>query len=227
MVEKLGDSLGEWMESINRIKAAQEEYELAHPKEVAEWRKREEKKTNECLIRKYLAYGIPDGIADELVIKNYPPLPVEQEMLSRLKAGSKIIILCGLLGTGKTIAACRWLSEAWDGEYVKAFDYCALSDHMDKDRERINTVRNVESLVLDELSMEVERDQYKIEALLHHRLDRRKLQTVVLINKSPNDARKHIGARITSRVFECGDFIGTKKIVRRGEIIRQNSESKK
>jgi DNA replication protein DnaC len=225
-MEKLGESLGDIMEAIKKLQEAQERHERDYPEAVAEWRAREAETRAADALRPYRACGVPVEIAKELAGGNLAPLPLEQKMLQALKQGIRIVVLCGTLGTGKTIAACRWVVAQWDGLYVKSYEYVALSDHMDKDRPRIEEIKSVESLVLDELAMEQDRDAHKIEALVHHRYDHG-LVTVLAINRSPAETEKHLGDRIMSRIYQSGAIISTEKIVRRGEIVRRQSRSKK
>lgn len=219
-MERLGDSMDAILSALEAARKAQEEYEAKHPREVAEWRQREAEKLKQDRLRPYRACKIPPEVASLLAGGTLPPLQVEEALRERLSGGKLIVVLCGLLGTGKTIAACRWLASCWDGLYVKLFDLAALSDHMDKDRPRIAEIRDVESLVIDECSLALDKDQIKLEMLLHHRIDYGK-QTIVIVDKSPSEALDHLGERITSRVWELGSVIPAKQIVRKGEIKRQ------
>ena len=219
-MEKMGDSMAGILEAIENLKKAQDRYVKENPEAVAEWRKREAQKEKDEKLGVYRAFKVPIELAKEIVFDSPSPLPIERELFGRMACGKRIVAMCGMLGTGKTLASCRWLAGEWDGLYIKAFEYFALSDHMDSDRPKIDEVKNVDSLVVDELSMSLEKDQHKLEALLHHRIDYGK-KTVVIVDKSPGETMKHLGERISSRIWEDGAVISAKNIVRKGEIKRQ------
>lgn len=224
-MERMGDSMDAILRALEAARKAQEEYEAKHPKEVAEWRQREAEKLRKDRLRPYRARKIPPEIASLLDSGNLPPLKVEDALRERLANGKLVVVLCGRLGTGKTIAACRWLVGCWDSLYVKLFEFAAWSDHMDRDRPLIAEVRDVESLVIDECSLALDKDQIKLETLLHHRIDYGK-QTIVIIDKSPSEALDHLGERIASRIWEVGSVIPAKQVVRQGEIKRQQRSRK-
>lgn len=171
--------------------------------------------------------GIPGGTARALATGKGPdgsPLIVpehEVRMLDHIAEGKLLMVVCGLVGTGKTVSACRWLNTRVDRWYVTAKDFCALSEKFDKDRALWSRYRDIKNLVLDEAGMETdERDQAKVEALLHHRYEEG-LVTVVLANKAPKEFLKTYGDRLGRRVYAQGRMIVADEVLCPGEKRRQ------
>ena len=227
--ERLGDS-DDLQNALERLWEAQQRWIKDHPGEYEAYQAREKAKLaaeaehNE--LREYVLRGVPRGIAstlqkgsDQSGVKLYKPAFYGQ-MYRALQGGKVIVVLAGVLGAGKTIAACKWMMRQSDGLYVKARHYCAFSEKYSEDREQIEVYRRTMNLVLDEMSMEAEQDTQKLGELVHDRYENARV-TIMCVNKSPKEAESMLGERISSRIWEAGEIIPCTDILRRGEKIRQ------
>jgi hypothetical protein len=145
-------------------------------------------------LQPYLMRGIPGLIAGALVNnadhhgRKIKPTKL-QAQLDAYK-DRKIILVFGEVGTGKTIACCRWLMGfERDGRYMQAHDLGALSPRMTTDRDQIDRVRACSALVLDEVKRTTEagdKESERVADLLQWRYEHDK-PSVVVANMQPDD----------------------------------------
>ena len=230
--KRIGDC-GDLQEVLDRVWEAQERCKRENPAYYEKWLKEQKEIERQRAIKRLEGgYSIPAVAAtaivdgwDEFGRKLITP-PCEVKMRSALACHERLIVVCGLIGTGKTIAACRCLGEQEQGLYIKARSFAAWSAKMREDRWRVDAVIEQPFIVLDELAMEDERDRGKIEELLHERYEQKRI-TIALANKSPREVLDIYGERVARRVFAKGRRIVADVVLCPGELKRQGKAHQK
>ena len=179
--------------------------------------------------------GCPDAIADTIragkdehgrrLITSEP----ERWLRDKMENGRRLMLLCGKLGTGKTMAACRWLADQQGTDSVFLFrlavDVCRLSPDFSKTDPELRQLATVRVLVLDEVGTTQEEDKHRarLEGLLHRRFDAG-LVTILLSNLTPSEFVDRYHARIVSRVYDSGGIYGCREVLRLGEQQRTGGQ---
>jgi DNA replication protein DnaC len=142
----------------------------------------------------------------------------ERELFKAMDDNVLLCLLLGVVGTGKTLSACRWLHEkgADSARYCRSKDVAALSPKYDGDRPALEALQSAPQLVIDEVGMEEERDWGKIEDLLHLRYEWRR-PTVALANLKPKAFEQRYKERIARRVSALGKTIVARDVLCPGE----------
>lgn len=213
----------------------QQEHIKKHPKRYAEYLKEQkevERKERESMkLFPYRRRDIPEKIAKTIIegkADDGSPMIVpegEKEIRYALDAKRILILLLGIVGTGKTIAGCRWLVDQVGALYVKSREFCGYSEKMTVDRPFIQLYYKIPHLFLDELGTEEERDIPKIRELLQTRFDNG-FKTLVAINATPKEAEELLGKRVSRRLFALGKQIAFRQILCKGEKRRQQIRGK-
>lgn len=177
----------------------------------------------------YTSRGIPRGTAVCLATNRAPPEPgkeqgvvlvtpdFELELYDAMEGGARLAVLLGVVGTGKTISSCRWLSEQHPlSRYVRSKEVAALNAKMSTDRPRLDELTMAPQLVLDEVGMEEEKDWHKLEDLLHQRYEEAR-PTVVCANMKPKAFEARYKERIARRLYALGQPIVARDIMCPGE----------
>lgn len=143
-------------------------------------------------------------------------------LADRAARGARLLALVGLMGTGKTFTATRWVMEQTDARFVLARDFYALSPNYEPDRIKAGRFQRCAVLVVDEIGWgeESEVQSARLEALFHVRFENG-LVTVPIGNMDDSEFAARYGDRIMSRLLDMGAIRYCKTIMRRGERRRQ------
>ena len=135
----------------------------------------------------------------------------------------RLVLILGKVGTGKTMAACRWLAGVELGLYSTARHFCRLSGNMSDDRPDLRRHETAAALVLDEVGLEDKKHRQRIEDLLHTRYED-DLPTVVIANMAPGEFLSAYGDRVDRRVWANGFKLNPTEVLCPGERKRQSKE---
>jgi len=225
----IAGDLKELMDAIQSAYKAQQRW-LATPegqKAYREWKAKYDAANKSDEMVRLQSTGIPRLIAESCIDgfdhhgKTLINSDVQQTIENSISNECFTLLVCGYVGTGKTTAACRWLSRFIGfGLYIRAADYCELSGKVRQDRPSVHRYMEIENLVLDEVGQEGSKDVGKIETLIHARHEDH-LKTIVLANKTPDDFEKVYGDRIDRRIESGGKRIIAKEVLCPGEQQRQ------
>lgn len=217
-------------EIMEKAFAAQQAHIQRHPERfkryLSEQKADEKKEQEKMLLFPYRRRDIPDQISQTIikgVNENGEKLVVthnERAVLQAFKDKRILVLMLGPVGTGKTIAGCRWLVNQDGGLYVKSREFCSYSEKMTVDRPFIQLYYRIPHLFLEELATEEDKDIGKIRELLQQRFDNN-LKTLVSINESPGEAEELLGKRVSRRLFALGKQIAFSKILCPGENRRK------
>lgn len=213
MSERIGDLVSEWLERLRP--------RMVNEAEAAKWEADQARLAIERI-------GLPEDIRAAAVtgLNSYGnPLRESDgdKVLGQADAEQKrLVILTGQPGTGKTLAAARWLVRHPGGRYVAAAKFAAgmvaakWSKRQGEIYEASERYRVAMALVLDDAGEnETAEESAHIAELLRHRYDER-LPTVVTTNLSSTDFATRYGDRIMSRIAEHGGTKTLKTILRPG-----------
>ena len=224
---------GDLQKVLDEIWAAQERCIRERPYLLEQYRAREAKRAEEEKYKPYDSCGIPRAIAEVMINRKdehgrrIKGCRLMDDLKSALSEGKRLIILSGIVGTGKTLTACFWLLKQYDGLYVKSRSICSLSDHQIEDRVELKKYATTNSLVIDEVTMTDDRDRKRIESILHDRCDDNRLITVVCMHAAPKDASKILGDHLARRVAAYGKLIIAQEILCPGELRRRKQDKAK
>jgi hypothetical protein len=159
-------------------------------------------------LRPYRAKRIPMVIARALLTgKDQLGLKIRRTILDdQIEAigAAWFCIVFGTVGTGKSLAVCRWLMKQPTGSlYALARDVASLSPKFDKDRQKLELLRQAPAMVLDELRGKKEssdEERARISDLLQWRSDNEK-PTLCAANMNPKQDWPSYGERIGRRSF--------------------------
>jgi DNA replication protein DnaC len=146
------------------------------------------------------------------------------------------VVLVGLLGTGKTLAACRWAvgligppgASRPDVIYCRALEIFSRSPRQLKDRQWLRRVETCDVLVVDECGTDEERegdDSPQLAGLWLRRFDDNR-RTVVLANLTQEHFETRYDQAIMSRLYHRGGLEPCTEVMRRGEKRRQRQQQK-
>jgi hypothetical protein len=149
-------------------------------------------------------------------------LDIDVKLRAAIASGKRIVYLVGHVGTGKTLAACKWaVGQQNYTLYIKAMSYCNLV----KSRRPLERYRNCQVLILDEIGMEREFDADIIADLIHHRYEEC-LTTVGISNMDPSKITGHYGDPIARRTWAAGAVIKCDVVVCPGQERRDSVRDK-
>lgn len=166
---------------------------------------------------------VPEAIARQIVrgeVEETAPLALLRE---RLEAGQLTVVLAGVAGTGKTLAACTVLGRR-GGYFLPAERYCGMKPDWYEDRQTIAYYqRDLRVLVLDDLGAAAGKTS-AIEPLLTRRHDNGVL-TLLTLNvphaagrdRTPEVRRavaEIVGDRVLSRLKEKGSVLVMDEVLR-------------
>jgi DNA replication protein DnaC len=137
----------------------------------------------------------------------------ETDAVVQARGADSLLVLAGIPGVGKSVAALLWLIEKANGKpeclrWVQSGD---LARGYAYDQEAFEAIANVYALVVDDLGVEYldERGRYlcTLEELLSRRFGRLK-KTILTTNiTDPDLFAERYKERITSRTHEDGAFV--------------------
>ncbi len=137
-----------------------------------------------------------------------------RETLEAVSRGRTLILLQGLPGTGKSVAACYVLTRSLTGRYVRADRYSEISASYDKlETREQDFVQRSDFLVIDDVGEEPGKDHWRIERLISERYDSES-PTIITTNLQPGAFMKAYKERVVSRLGEVGRIINCTEVVR-------------
>lgn len=167
-----------------------------------------------------LEAGIPARIVDMVCASSLRDNQATRELAKALRrqlpagARSRMVLLGGGIGTGKTVAAGWRLAETGYGRFVKATAYAAiaLSDDGQSKRDAIKSER---FLVVDDLGQEPPQIGWRMADLLDARYDGNGT-TIITSNLNDTEIGKRYGAQLVDRINERGGYVNCTEKVRPG-----------
>jgi len=143
------------------------------------------------------------------------------------RSNKRLLALLGVLGTGKTLAACRWADQHGPAMFVRACEVYALSPKFSVDRERLDAIERAPMLIIDEMmtTAETQADSAQLSTLLQSRFAERR-KTIAIGNGKLSEFVRRYGEVVESRMYQSGGYLPCSKIMRRGEILRQRRRTK-
>ena len=213
MSESIGNLVGEWLERLRP--------RMVNEAEAARWEAEQARLAVERI-------GLPEDIRAAVAsgLNSYGK-PLRESEGDRWLADAdakrkRLVVLAGQPGTGKTLAASRWLVRHPGGRYVAAAKFAAgmvaakWSKRQDALYDASERYRVAMALVLDDAGEnETVEESAHIAELLRHRYDER-LPTVVTTNLSSGAFVERYGDRIASRIAEHGGSVTLKTVLRPG-----------
>jgi hypothetical protein len=238
----IGGEVRDLMAAIEHARAAQDRRRDADPdlyaRELASAEARELALDRQLLI----SQGWPEGVAEEVLAgadrdgNHFTEQEHERWLAEGLAKGSRLLVLHGWYGTGKTIGACRVLHGLPPERgvmFLSAHRIRSLSrashDQATLDRwEEFHGIIAVDEIADDE---ETADQSKRIAGWLQRRWERG-LQTVAITNRRWKEIEGRPGKgdgiwpqALLSRIYQSGGVKRCKTILRSGEKIRQKKES--
>lgn len=168
--------------------------------------------------RRLHAFGVPSRVCKLLREGKQEQNAGMREVQDVPKGNRCIAVLAGTPGSGKTVAACWWLSlpatkldcemlgaHTTARRFIRTPDLMAMAVWSEQYQEVLWSRR----LVLDDLGMEPPRDSKwiaKFDSFLDHRIGN-SLPTAITTNIASKDLRKRYGDRVGSRLIEAAHLI--------------------
>lgn len=213
MSERLGDFLGAWLDRVRP--------HLVNEAASAAWEAEQARLVIERI-------GLPEDVraaATTGLDSRGEPLieSAADKALARADAARKrLLVLTGAPGTGKTLAAARWLVRHAGGRYVLASEFSRAmcqaewskrANDLYDARERF---RLASALVIDDAGEnETPEKSAHLAELMRTRYDERRA-TVVTTNLGNKDFAERYGERVMTRLAEHGGSITLKTVLRPG-----------
>lgn len=140
----------------------------------------------------------------------------ETEVTKSISATDSLIVLGGLPGVGKSVAACLWLANVSRGipECMRWVQSGDLARGYAYDQDAFESLARVFALVIDDFGVEYLDDKGRylstLEELLSKRFARMRRTLITTNITEPAVFAVRYGARIASRIHEDGAFIACK-----------------
>lgn len=217
--------------TLAAARAIQRLREEVNPEWAEREREYEERKRLELFERRMKAYRFPKFAVEALTSgknergKDLRTTAAETWLRGAWKVKAKIPVLIGIVGTGKTFAACRVsIADGRRVTYVRAREIYTLTDRMRDDRPFLERVHNSPILIVDEVGTaeEREKDSDRLSALFQARYDAGRV-TIPIGNILRRDFERKYGDPVMSRVFQSGGLYAAEEVEREGEKVRQRS----
>lgn len=218
ILAKLDKRMPEIAASLRRLRdkiATKDPDQWRRESDAADQRERDRKHREWCL-----ESGIPARIVDMVCANSLRDNQATRELAKALKrplphgARSRIVLLGGGIGTGKTVAAGWRLAETGYGRFVKATYYAAIDLSNDGQSKR-DAIKATRFLVVDDLGQEPPQLGWRMADLLDTRYDGSGT-TIITSNLSDDEIGKRYGAQLIERINERGGYVACAEKVRPG-----------
>jgi hypothetical protein len=220
-------------QAIRRAQRAQDARRRRDPAGYARDVARAEQRAADAERRRLVDQGWPRRIVTQVLagLDESGNELVEQEheiwLRDGLGRGVGLLVLCGWYGTGKTIGACRVCAEYAKRRpvrYMSAHRVRALS-RSERDQAELDRWEEYPGiLVVDEIADDEETPEQskRISGWLQRRWEGRE-QTIAITNRKWKRLKEVWPESLQSRVYESGDVHRCRKVLRPGELRRQQA----
>jgi DNA replication protein DnaC len=225
-IKKLDEVFGRWRAENQRVRDEHATWEQANPELWAAWREASDENWDWNQRQRAAAERrervASSGISERAIdawLGGLEKWPAVEALQDWMLSGKTFLLLLGVTGTGKTVAAAEAIASTYGvGIFRRAVEMARMSVFDRADRDKLEQIRRCDLLVIDDLGTEMAHDGWRpvLDEVIDVRYGGRR-QTIITSNLDAKMLRARYGDRVMDRIRDDGMIASCGDKSRRGQ----------